>query len=314
MSLSNQIRIGLLAIAVVLAAWQYQWHQRQSREFERLQAELQSKQQEIEEHREPLAQAEEKYNALSDAERRAGNETLLSLMRERAAVTKINSEADSDSGSDHGSLAKLNAAASQQDVDQKAARDKMRADMHVFFTLSHLSAEQIDRYIDMQMELDQRKANRTSALLQGQMQLADALRQRDEDAREGDSRRKAIIGDEADIFLQSIAEGMRNDEAKRLLGAIQENMGGNALSPEQSDRMRELIKTEIASSPVDETDLFRSPEDLERFIGGHYQNVLNAAAEFLTPAQLETVKGLAAMDQAMKKDAMLRQRKSLGIK
>src|SRR5262245_30499266 len=99
MNLSNQIRVSLLAIAVILAAWQFQRHQRQGRELERVQAELRGKQQEIEEHREAATQAEEKYNSLAEAERRAGNATLLSLMRERAAVTKQNSEAAADSGS-----------------------------------------------------------------------------------------------------------------------------------------------------------------------------------------------------------------------
>ena len=53
---------------------------------------------------------------------------------------------------------------------------------------------------------------------------------------------------------------MRNDEAKRLLNGIQQNMGANNLTQEQSNRLQSLLKSELCTLPLDDIDLFRPPE------------------------------------------------------
>jgi hypothetical protein len=42
--------------------------------------------------------------------------------------------------------------------------------------------------------------------------------------------------------------------------------------------------------------------------------VVRGAAEFLTPAQMETLKGLVALDLAQRQEQWAEQRKALGIK
>jgi ABC-type microcin C transport system duplicated ATPase subunit YejF len=107
---------------------------------------------------------------------------------------------------------------------------------------------------------------------------------------------------------------MRNDEATGLVNLIQQNLNDNALNLDQSNRLQRLVKAELDDLKLDDTDLFRTPDDWVQFVGGHQQNVLNQAAAFLTPAQLDGLKNLAALDMAQKKEAMMLKRKSLGIK
>ena len=65
---------------------------------------------------------------------------------------------------------------------------------------------------------------------------------------------------------------------------------------------------------MDEIDLFRSPDELAQVFGEHQQNVLRAAAEFLSPAQLDTLKTLAAYHLAERQKQNALKRGALGIK
>jgi hypothetical protein len=153
-----------------------------------------------------------------------------------------------------------------------------------------------------------------SALLRGAITVADALRERDRDNAELEKQQHALLGPEGSAFLNSIADGMQNTEAKRLVNGIQPNMGNNTLNSEQRGRLESLMKAELVKMPLDDTDLFRPPEEWARFVSERQQNVLRAAADFLTPAQLETLKILAAYDLADRQKQMMRKRSSLGIK
>jgi hypothetical protein len=274
---------------------------------------LGNRRQEIEARQSDLAALEKKNQELVEVERRAGNQTLITLMRERSAITMTNAQALA-AHTVGGALANMLLSPEQQAIDREATRNQMRASMGVFFKLTNLSPEQIDQYIDVQIEMQRRDAVRKSALLRGTMTVAEALQQRDNDLREQESRGSAILGTEGTAFLQSIADGMRNDEATRLINAVQENMNGNTLNLDQSNRLQGLIKTELTALKLDDTDLFRSPDDFVQFVGGHQQNILNQAAAFLTPPQLDALKNLAALDLAQQKEQMLLKRKSLGIK
>jgi len=305
-----------MIVAALLFVWQLQQHRRQARELACVQAQIQTKAQEIEARRAELAALEQRNGELVEDERRAGNQTLISLMRERAAAAAARSapEAASDSHGVGSALANVLDSPDQQQVDREAIRADMKANMGLFFKLVRLPPEKIDQYIDLRIEKDFRQAKRMSALLRGELALADALRQRDSDALELESQQRALLGPEGAAFLDSIAEGMRNDEAKRLLNAVRQNMGANELTQEQSDRLQGLIKTEIVGIHMDDTDLFRSPEDWAQFFGEHQQNILNEAAGFLAPPQLETLKTLAALDLAERQKQMMLKRTSLGIK
>jgi hypothetical protein len=313
MTLTHKTGIAFLILGALLAGWQFQLHRQQGRDLAILQAQVRNKQEELNAGRPALADLERKNSELVEAERRAGNQTLITLMRERSAVTRAGADA-AEAGALGGVLANVLENPGQQAVDEEAMRDQMRAHLKVFFDLTHLTPEKIEEYINVQIEMERRKSARMSALYRGRMPVADALKARDQDNRESVERLHAVLGPEGTAFQDSIADGMRNDEAKNTVKVIQENMGVNPLNQEQSDRLQGIIKAQLADLSMDDTDLFRTPDDWEQFVGGHQQNILKQASAFLTPAQMETLRMLAAVDLAQKKEEMIRRRKSVGIK
>jgi hypothetical protein len=120
-----------------------------------------------------------------------------------------------------------------------------------------------------------------------------------------------VLGPKGYDFLQSIADGMRNDEAKRLLGIIQLNM--TDLDPQQSDRLRMLLKDQIVTIPLDDTDLFRPTDEWAGVVQERQAKVLEAAAGFLTPAQMDSLRTMTAIDLAQRQKDASRKRKLLGI-
>ncbi len=189
----------------------------------------------------------------------------------------------------------------------------MRAGLGTFFRLLNLPREKADAFVDLGIEAERRKAARLSALLHGNIAVADALRERDNDEVEFDKQRHEVLGDEGYTFYNGIADGMRTAEAKRLLTLVQQNMGGNDLNQDQSDRLQALIKTQIVTLNMDDIRVFRPPDEWAERCIGHQQNVLQGAAEFLAPAQLENLRAIAAYDLADRQRQMAARRKSLGI-
>ena len=314
MRLSRKMQFGLLAAGVLLAGWEG-WRQvRQSRQLAEIETQIRAGEQESESRRSALAAAEQKNSEVVEAEGRAGNQRLLTLMRERAAATKSASEAGAKVRTFGDAVAGALDSPDQQQVERNYMRDQMRANLDVFFKLTNLSPEKKEQYIDLGIDTKLRDADRTAALLRGSMSVTDALSQRDEDRRQEESRRREILGPEGETFFQGIADGMRNDEAKRLVGAIQQNMGGEPLTQEQSDKLQGLIKAEVAAPSLDNTDLFRPQAEWTQIVSDRQQSVVQGASQFLTPAQIETLKGLVALDLAQRQQQWAQQRKALGIK
>jgi len=313
MTLSGKIQICMAISAALLLCWQLAQHHQQGCELTALQAQAQTENRKLEDRRSALAEIEKRYSEIEDAERRAGNQTLLSLMRERAAIA-----ADAKSASEiqavGSALANVLDSPDQQAIDREAKRNEMRAGLELFFKLVKLPPEKIDQYIDFGIEKDSRNAIRISALLQGKIALADALRERDNDTQEFEGGQRALLGPEGSAFLDSIADGMRNDEAKRLVNGIRQSMGSDILNQEQLDRLQGLIKTQLVTLPFDDIDLFQTPDEWSQLINARHQNILHAAADFLTPTQLNTLGSLAAADLADRQAQMMLKRKSLGIK
>jgi len=56
------------------------------------------------------------------------------------------------------------------------------------------------------------------------------------------------------------------------------------------------------------------PAEWTPIVSDHQQAVVRGAAEFLTPAQLETLKGLVALDLAQRQAQREQQSQALGIK
>ena len=261
MKLSSKMQFGLLAAGMLLAGWECWRHVRQGRELAEVEAQVQAGEQESESRRSALAAAEQRNREVVEAEQRAGNQPLLALMRERAAAAKSASEAASKANAFGNALASVLDSPDQQQVEKNYMRDQMRANLDVFFKLTNLSPEKTEQYLDLEIDTKRRDADRLAALLRGSMSVEQALSQRDEDRRQQESQRREILGPEGQAVLESIADGMRNGEAKRLVGAIQQNMGGEPLSQEQSDKLQGLVKAEVSAPSLDNTDLFRPLEN-----------------------------------------------------
>jgi hypothetical protein len=314
MRLSSKMQVGLLVAGIVLAGWECWQHVRQGRELAGVEAQIRAGEQERESRQSALTAAEQRNQEAVEAEKRAGNEQLLALMRERAAAARSAPGSTAQTHTFGDALASVLDSSDQRQSEKNSLRDQMRANLDLFFRMTKLSPEKIEQYLDLEVANKQRDSDRMAALLRGSMSVADALSQRDEDRQQQESQRREILGPDGTAFLDSVADGMRNDSAKNLVGAIQQNMGDAPLSQEQSDKLQGLIKTEIAAESPDNTDLFRSPAEWTQIVSDHQQDVVRGAAEFLTPAQMETLKGLIALDLAQRQQQWAQQRKALGIK
>ena len=314
MRLSSKLQFGLLAAGALLVGWEG-WRQvRQGRELAEVEAQVRAGEQEAESRSLALAAAEQRNREVMEAEGRAGNQGLLDLMRARAAAAKSASDAASKANAFGNALASVLDSPGQQQVEKEYNRDQMRANLDVFFKLTNLSPEKMEQYLDQEIYTKRRNADRLAALLRGSMSVEQALSQRDEDRLQEESRRREILGPEGQTVLESIADGMRNDAAKRLVGAIQQNMGDEPLSPEQSGKLQGLIKAEVSAPSLDNTDLFRPPAEWTQIVSDRQQNVVRGAAEFLTPAQTETLKGLVALNLEQWQAQRAQRGKALGIK
>jgi hypothetical protein len=314
MTLSSKIQVGLLAAGILIAGWECWLHVRQGRELAGVEAQIRAGEQESESRRSALTTAEQRNREVVEAEGRAGNERLLALMRERAAAARSTSESAAQIHTFGNALASVLDNPDQRQDEKKYLRDQMRANLDLLFRMTKLSPEKIEQYLDLEIDNKQRDSDRMAALLRGSMSVADALSQRDADRSQQESRRREILGPDGTAFLDSVADGMRNDAAQRLVGAIQQNMGDAPLSQEQSDKLQGLVKTEISAESLDNTDLFRPLAEWTQIVSDHQQDVVRGAAEFLTPAQMETLKGLVALDLAQRQQQWAQQRKALGIK
>jgi hypothetical protein len=314
MTLPSKIQIALLAAAGLLAGWGFRQHLNLGRELASVEAQVRTRQQDLDSRRPALDAVEQRNRELQEAEKRAGNQTLLSLLRERNAAAMAASQPPSQTHALGRALAKALESPAHRQANEDYRRAEMRASLFQFFKLLNLSPEKSEQYIDLGIEKERRDADRLSALLHGTMTAADALRQQAADESEHGQRCREVLGDDGMAFLDGIADGMRNDEAKRLLGIVQQNMGGNPLSQEQSDRLQGLLKTHIVTANMDDVQLFRPPDEWAQDYVGRQQNVLSAAADFLAPAQLEAVRLIGAADLAERQRQMTDRRTALGIK
>ena len=313
MKLSSVMQFGLLAAGLWLAGWECWRHVRQGRELAGVEAQIRAEAQELESRRSAVTAAEQRNREVVETEGRAGNERLLALMRERAAATRSPSESAAKTHTFGSALASVLDSPDQQQVEKDSQRDQMRANLDLFFRMTKLSPEKIEQYLDLEIDNKRRDSDRMAALLHGSMSVADALSQRDADRLQQESQRREILGPEGTAFLDSVADGMRNDEAKRMVGAIQQNMGNEPLSQEQSDKLRGLLKTEVSANSMDNTDLFRPLDEWTQVVSDREQHVVQGAAEFLTPGQVEELKGLVALDLAQRQAQREQQRQALGI-
>jgi RNA polymerase sigma factor (sigma-70 family) len=192
-------------------------------------------------------------------------------------------------------------------------RNQTRANLDQFIKMANLSPEKADQYVNLEVEMKRRQDERLKALLGGTLSVAEAVRQRDRDNQEQQNQRRELLGPDGWTVLQSVADGMRNNVAKGLIGAVQANMGNNPLTQDQSDRLQSAIKTEIAANTMDDSDLFRPVDEWTRMVTESQQHVLQTASEFLTPTQQETLQFLERANLAQLLQQREQRRKAIGI-
>jgi hypothetical protein len=314
----GKIQIMVILAGSAMAGWELLQALRLRGELASVTARIEAQNQELSSRRQALGALKKRNCELQAAERRAGNETLLSLMRERNAFTLAASQAAAQAAEkSHGfgvALAKTLESPEHRQANDNSRRAEMRVGLYQFFKLLNLPPEKSEAYIDLNIEKERRQADQVSGLLQGKMTVDEAERERASDDAEHERRCRAVLGDEGMNFLNGIAEGMRNDEAKRLLGIIQDNMAGNKLNQDQSDRLRALLKAEIVTINSDDVELFRPPDEWTQNILDRQQRILSEATSFLTQPQLDALKSLGAYDLAERQKQMTARRTALGIK
>ncbi len=310
----RSIQILLLAVSGLLSAWQYHRHLSQSQELATVEAKVAAQRIELESRRAALAAAQETNAETLETERRAGNEMLLPLMRERAAATQAASAAAAKTQGLGSALAKALDDSDPSQVERDYQRNQARAHLDLFFKLANLSPEKVDQYVDLEIEMNRRQNERIAGLLGGTLSVADAVKQRDQAYQEQQDQRREILGPDGWATLQGIADGMRNDAAKSLTSAVQANMGDNPLTPEQSDRLQSVIKAEVTANTMDDTDLFRPVAEWTQMVTDHEQHVLQVASEFLTPAQQQTLQFLEGENLKQLLQQREQRIKALGIK
>jgi hypothetical protein len=250
----GKIQVTLILVGAAIAGLESLQALHRRAELASVTAQIDAQKQELTSRRKSLEALEERNRELEDAERRAGNQTLLSLMRERNAFTMATSEA------------------AAQAVER-----------------SHAFGVSLARTIE-------------------------AERERASDEAENERRCHEVLGDEGMTFLNGIANEMRNAEAKRLCGIIQDNMGANQLNQDQGDRLQALLKAEVVAINMDDLELFRPPQEWTQDILERQQRILREATAFLTPSQLDTLKNLAAYDLAERQKQMTARRTALGLR
>ena len=231
------------------------------------------------------------------------------LLKLRGEVTAA-SRAASDAAAKTRGLGN-NSEQSRAEPDDQ--RNQTRANLDQFFKLTNLSPEKADQYVTLEVEMKRRQNERMTALSRGTLSVAEAVRQRDQDKQVQENQRRELLGSDGWTTLQSIADGMRNNVAKGLTGAVQANMGDNPLTQEQSDRLQSAIKAEVAGNSMDDTDLFRPLDEWTRMVTDRQQHVLQAASEFLTPPQQETLQFLERANLAQLLQQRDQRRKAIGI-
>lgn len=312
------VQLGFVVVAGGLVGWEYLHARALRSQALAVQVQLEVQQQELAAREQSLASLEKQNAELQEAERRAGNQRLLSLMRERNAVALGASQATTEAAAKaHAfgpALAKTLENPEQRQAKEDSRRAEMRVGLYQFFKLVNLPPEQCEAYIDLGIQKERRQAERLAALLQGQMTAAEALTQQASDEQVNERRSREILGEDGQRFLDGIADGMRNTEAKRLLGIIQDNLGDDRLNADQGERLQGLIKSEIVSIPMDDVDLFRPPEEWTQDVLARQQRLAAEATEFLTPAQLDKLKTIGTYDLAERQKQMAARRTALGMK
>ena len=314
----SRIQIGLMVIGSALAIWEFRHALALRDQLGSLTPQIDAQRQKLASRQQALEALEQQNRELEDAERQAGNQTLLALMRERntfsMAASQAAAQAAEKSHAFGSALAKTLDCSEHRQANEDSRRAQMRVGLYQFFTLRNLPPERREAYIDLNIQNERRQAERLSALLQGRMTVDEAARERTTDEAEHEQRCREVLGDQGMSFLNGIAEGMRNDEAKRLLGMIQDNMAGNQLNQDQRDRLQALLKSEILTINMDDVELFRPAEEWTQDIVERQQRILSEAIGFLNPAQVETLKLLGAADLAERQKQMAARRTALGIK
>lgn len=288
------IPLALLVIGGTVMTAQYRHHVQQRREWVAITTEVRAAKEELARSQAALAELERHNSELAQAERRAGNATLLSLMRERAATTQTLLDAELRARGVVGAIALLSGNPEQRSLDRERIRNAVKANSLPFVKRRQLSPEKANEYIEVVTEYSCRQADLVAALLNEKIPFQEALRQRDANKQETDALLREILGDKVFDDLMSDSSKQRAEQAGMIIKEIQDNLGENKLTPEQSDRLQKLIKDELVNLQYDEIDYFRPLDEVQKAYDARQQAILAEMAPLVTPAQMEALKKEAA--------------------
>lgn len=307
-TLQKAIVTAVLVVTVsagIFEAHQNSASQKQMRNLQQQQTALSEQLSQVERERDDRKNQLDELLAENTRLKTSSNEhELLKLRAQATAASQLAADASAKARS-------LENNSPQSQVDFQ--RNQTRANLDQFFKLANLSPDKADQYVNLEVEMKRRQDERMKELLGGTLSVADAVRQRDLDNEEQQQQRRELLGPDGWEVLQSIADGIRNDAAKRLTGTVQANMGNNPLTQAQSDRLQGLIKAEVAANSMDDIDLFRPVNEWTQMATDHEQHVLQAAAEFLTPGQLGTLQSLEGENLKQLLQLRDQRRKAIGI-
>src|SRR5262249_5512541 len=102
-------------------------------------------------------------------------------------------------------------------------------------------------------------------------------------------------------------------QADRDVDLINKDLGVAAMNAAQTEQLHRLIRDEVYNYHSDDTDVFRSPENMDQFYNAAVERVARQAAGFLSAEQIDAFRKLAASDLVGTQQQLGEKRKGYGL-
>lgn len=312
----NKIAVVALLGAVAIGFWQLREHAGQARRLAWLEQQLRSKSLELEAGRQTLAVLQQEAAGLQQSAQT--NATMRSLLHERAATTAAAAAArdaarEEQNRAFRSTLANTLDNPEQMEINRALLTGDFRSRSGPLVEKLGLTAEQTDQLFTLITDNELAKTSRLAALLRGQMNVADALEQRDAGNRELQNRIRSLLGDDGYAVYDDARQQALDAEAERNLQRINGKLGDLTLDEPQQQLWRAAIRAEISDLTIDDTDLFRNDADWTRFIAGIQQDIFERVKDHMSPEQIRVLEKLRDQDLADMREQHASRRRAYGL-
>jgi hypothetical protein len=182
-----------------------------------------------------------------------------------------------------------------------------------------LNKEEAEKLLGISADSGLKNLETAVAFTEGTLTSEAAVQAEADTERDVNNQIRLLLGDEG---LAGYQESQKEFPARALVDQFNKQLGPFPISAIQQEALARVIEaepSEVASGLAGDFTVRElvSPDGLDgRFAAQAESNqrILQAAAGFLSPAQLETLKGLVALDLAQRQEQWAQQRKALGIK